>query len=72
MIYVPGRPPYFVSYEGEQRTEFEGPSGSGDPAFERHRHLIQVIQWMPKVGDVVVVACDPDHNGDAYVLGGLY
>lgn len=70
-LKVPGHAPYFVAYDGEQRTEYEE-GGSGEAAYQRHRHLIKVIQWMPKIGDIVVVAYEPVENGDGYVLGGLY
>lgn len=70
-LKVLGRPPYFVSYDGEQRTEYEE-GGSDLASFERHRHLIRVIQWMPKIGDIVLVAYIPVENGDGYILGGIY
>lgn len=71
-IYVPGTPPYFITYEDPDQHTEDASGGSGDPAYAPHHHMITVIQWMPKIGDTVVVACEPIHNGDAYVIGGLY
>ncbi len=71
-LKVIGSPPYFVTYDGYQGTEFEGPAGSDFALFERHRHQIKVIQWMPKIGDIVLVAYIGVDNGDGYVLGGIY
>ena len=71
-LKVIGHAPYFISYDGEQRTEDEGPAGTEWALFERHHHTITVLQWMPRIGDVVIVAYEPVENGDGYVLGGLY
>lgn len=60
--------PYIPDYEGEQRTEYES-GGSGDAAFERHKHSLIIKPWMPKINDMVVCAYLPQRNGDGFVLG---
>lgn len=71
-LKVLGRTPYFVSYGGTQRTDEEGPGGYDWSLYARHSHTIQVLQWMPRIGDTVVTLYEPVDNGDGYVLGGLY
>lgn len=61
--------PYIPDYETKpQRTEFEV-GGSGDPAFDSHKHDLMIKPWMPKVNAVVLCLYLPVWNGDGYILG---
>lgn len=60
--------PYIPDYEVPQRTEFEQ-GGSGDPAFENHKHDLIIKPWMPKVNAIVLCLYLPIWNGDGYILG---
>ena len=62
---------YIPDYEGPQATEYEGPAGSDMALFERHRHLLTIKPWMPKLGDQVIVAYLPMKDGEGFILGGL-
>lgn len=62
--------PYIPDYNVTQRTEYES-GGSGDSAFDSHKHDLIIKPWMPKVNDDVLVAYLPCFNGDGVILGGL-
>lgn len=53
-----------------QRTEFTA-GGSGDAAFERHKHDLIIKPWMPKVNDQVLCLYEPIRDGRGFVLGGI-
>ena len=57
-------------YDVPQRTEFEA-GGSGDAAFEKHKHDLIIKPYMPKVNDLVLVLYFPVFNGDGVILGGV-
>ena len=61
---------FIPDYDVPQRTEYQS-GGSGDAEFASHMHLLNIIQWMPKVGRRVLVLYVPAKNSDGYVLGGL-
>lgn len=60
--------PYIPDYDVLQRTEFEA-GGSGDAAYERHKHDLKIKPWMPKVNATVLCLYLPVWNGDGYILG---
>ena len=60
---------FIPDYE-PQRTEFEA-GGSGDAAFEKHKHDLIIKPYMPKVNDLVLVLYFPVFNGDGVILGGV-
>lgn len=60
--------PYIPDYNVSQRTEFEA-GGSGDAAYERHKHDQKIKPWMPKVNATVLCLYLPIWNGDGYILG---
>lgn len=63
--------PFIPDYDAKpQRTEFEA-GGSGDAAFERHKHDLVIKPWMPKVNETVLCLYIPEHNGTGFVLGGI-
>lgn len=63
--------PFIPDYDTKpQRTEFTG-GGSGDAAFENHKHDLIIKPWLPKVNDTVLVLYLPVKNGDGYILGGI-
>ena len=61
---------YIPDYDVPQRTEYES-GGSGDAAFENHKHDLIIKPWMPKVNDKVLVLYFPVFNGDGVILGGV-
>lgn len=61
---------YIPDYDVPQRTEYES-GGSGDAAFEKHKHDLIIKPWMPKVNDKVIVLYFPVFNGDGVILGGV-
>lgn len=61
---------FIPDYDVPQRTEFEA-GGSGDPAFESHKHDLIIKPYMPKVNDLVLVLYFPVFNGDGVILGGV-
>ena len=61
---------FIPGYDVPQRTEYEA-GGSGDAAFESHKHDLIIKPYMPKVGDKVVVLYFPIFNGDGIILGGV-
>lgn len=67
-LFVLASRPYIPDYEGPQRTEFEA-GGSGDPAFESHKHDLKIKPWMPKVNAIVLTLYLPILDGDGFILG---
>lgn len=61
---------YIPDYDVPQRTEYEQ-GGSGDPAFENHKHDLVIKPWMPKLGDQVLCLYEPIRDGRGFVLGGI-
>lgn len=61
---------YIPDYDVPQRTEYES-GGSGDAAFESHKHDLTIKPYMPKVNDMVLVLYFPIFNGDGVILGGV-
>lgn len=61
---------YIPDYDVPQRTEYES-GGSGDAAFENHKHDLIIKPYMPKVNDKVLVLYFPVFNGDGVILGGV-
>lgn len=59
---------FIPDYDVPQRTEYEA-GGSGDAAFERHKHDLVIKPWMPKVNEQVLTAYEPVRNGNGFVLG---
>ncbi len=68
LLHVLSNRPYIPDYDVPQRTEFEE-GGSGDPAFEKHKHDLIIKPWMPRVNANVIVLYLPVWNGDGYILG---
>ena len=61
---------FIPDYDVPQRTEYEA-GGSGDAAFESHKHDLIIKPYMPKVNDLVLVLYFPVFNGDGVILGGV-
>ena len=61
---------FIPDYDVPQRTEYEA-GGSGDAAFESHKHDLISKPYMPKVNDMVLVLYFPIFNGDGVILGGV-
>lgn len=61
---------FIPDYDVPQRTEYEA-GGSGDAAFESHKHDLIIKPYMPKVNDMVFVLYFPIFNGDGVILGGV-
>lgn len=53
-----------------QRTEFES-GGSGEAAFENHKHDLIIVPWLPDVGEMVLCLYLGSDCGDGFVLGGV-
>lgn len=61
---------FIPGYDVPQRTEFEA-GGSGDAAFEKHKHDLIIKPYMPKVNEKVLVLYFPMFNADGVILGGV-
>ncbi len=61
---------FIPGYDVPQRTEYES-GGSGDAAFEGHKHDLIIKPYMPKVNEKVLVLYFPVFNGDGVILGGV-
>ena len=61
---------FIPDYDVPQRTEFEA-GGSGDPAFESHKHDLIIKPYMPKKGEQVLCIYEPVRNGRGFILGGI-
>lgn len=68
LLHVLENRAYVPDYEVPQRTEYEQ-GGSGDPAFENHKHDLIIKPWMPKVNAIVLCLYLPVWNGDGFILG---
>lgn len=62
-------PPFIPSRE-RSCTETEG-GGSGEAAYESHRHSLTINPWMPSVNDTVLCLYLPVENSDGFVLGAV-
>lgn len=69
-LYVIDNRPFIPDYDVPQKTE-EASGGTGDSAFESHRHELSIRQWMPKVNDLVLCLYLPIRNSDGFILGGI-
>lgn len=68
-LHVLANRPYIPDYETKpQRTEFEA-GGSGDAAYERHKHDLEIKPWMPKVNATVLTLYLPILDADGFILG---
>lgn len=63
-------PPWIPEYYAPYRTEYES-GGSGDAAFESHKHDLIIKPWLPEVGDFVLCIFIPNGDGDGFVIGGI-
>lgn len=61
---------FIPNYDVPQRTEYEA-GGSGDAAYERHKHDLVIKPYMPKVGEQVLCVYEPVRNGRGFILGGI-
>ncbi len=61
---------FIPNYDVSQHTEYEA-GGSGDTAFEKHKHDLIIKPYMPKVGDQVLALYIPIFNADGFILGGI-
>ncbi len=61
---------FIPDYDVPQRTEYES-GGSGDAAFESHKHDLIIKPYMPKVNEQVLVLYLPVRDGDGFILGGI-
>lgn len=61
---------FIPDYDVPQRTEYEA-GGSGDAAYERHKHDLIIKPYMPKKGEQVLCIYEPVRNGRGYILGGI-
>lgn len=61
---------FIPDYDVPQRTDYEA-GGSGDAAYESHKHPLTIKPYMPKVNDKVLVLYFPVFNGDGVILGGI-
>lgn len=61
---------FIPDYDVPQRTEYEA-GGSGDAAYERHKHDLIIKPYMPKVGEQVLALYIPIFNADGFILGGI-
>ena len=59
---------FIPDYDVPQRTEYEA-GGSGDPAFESHKHDLKIKPWMPKVNATVLTLYLPILDADGFILG---
>lgn len=65
---------YIPGYGVDQRTEFEE-GGSGDPAFEKHKHDLVIKPFMPKVNEQVLCIYTPLNDisrSDGFILGRIW
>ncbi len=68
-LWVLDTHPHIPDYDPTpQRTEYEA-GGSGDPAFESHKHDLIIKPWMPLINDIVVCVFVDVHDGTGIVLG---
>lgn len=63
-------PPFIPAKDVPQQTEETG-GGSGDAAFEKHKHKVIITPWLPSPGDYVLCIYIPTEDGDGFVIGGI-
>lgn len=63
-------PPFIPEKDVPQRTEYEA-GGSGEAAFENHKHDLIITPWLPDVKETVLCLYLGAENGDGFILGGL-
>lgn len=63
-------PPFIPYVNMRQETEAKG-GGSGDAAFESHKHDVIITPWLPAVGDLVLCLYLPQGESDGFVVGGI-
>lgn len=63
-------PPFIPAAGVAQETEEKG-GGSGDAAFEAHKHAVTISPWLPSPGDYVLCIYIPTGDGDGFVIGGI-
>lgn len=61
---------FIPDYDVPQRTEYEA-GGSGDAAYESHKHDLIIKPYMPKKGEQVLCIYEPVRNGRGFILGGI-
>lgn len=61
---------FIPDHDVPQRTEYVA-GGSGDAAYEKHAHPLQIKPYMPKVNEKVLVLYFPVFNGNGVILGGI-
>lgn len=61
---------FIQDYDVPQRTEYEA-GGSGEQAFESHKHDLIIKPYMPKKGEQVLCIYEPVRNGRGFILGGI-
>lgn len=59
MLYVLASPPFIPGPDSPQHTG----------AAEGHEHPLEILPWMPKVNDTVLVLYLPVDDSDGYILG---
>lgn len=69
-LYVLDNRPFIPDYDVPQQTELKS-GGSGEAAFEEHRHDLVIKQWMPKINQNVLVVYLPVFNADGFIVGGI-
>lgn len=63
-------PPFIPGKDVVQETE-EQAGGSGEAAFEKHKHKVIISPWLPSPGDYVLCLYLPTEDGDGFVMGGI-
>ncbi len=61
---------FIPDYDVPQRTEYKS-GGSGDSAYEKHEHPLDIKPYMPKKGEQVLCIYEPASRADHRGLGGL-
>lgn len=62
--------PFIPKKDAVQETEDQG-GGSGEKAFEKHKHKVTINPWLPSLGDYVLCLYLPTGDGDGFVIGGI-
>mgnify|MGYP007069930138 CR=1 FL=1 len=61
---------FIPGYDQPQRTEYAA-GGGGYAEYANHAHGLNIVQWMPVIGQNVLCAYLPAKNSDGFVLGGV-
>lgn len=72
-LQILDRKPFIPDYPentDEQRTEYDT-GGSGEAAYENHRHKLIIKPWAPDINEQVLTVYLPMRDGDGFILGGL-